>query len=297
MLYSGPMKLIQLMGIFLVSVSISLTSSTKDSIEKNQKISIRQLDGGSMAEIKSGNFFMGTNNPLLPEHEKPLLDVTVSAFKMDRFEVSRFQYEKCVEARHCQKISQKPSYKTSSLLPQTMVTWFQAQKFCQWVGGDLPTEAQWEYAIRGQYNTEYPWGAKLIEKNRGIQLSHISYPTNKKSPVPTEYKSPSIADANPETAWELGQFGIYHLAGNVSEWTRDATNLQDSNPSPINLNKIQSKKRKLNNPKFNQGSAKVYKGADYRVVFPRLQRASFRRAAPPEYAAENIGFRCVISNP
>ena len=50
----------------------------------------------------------------------------------------------------------------------------------------------------------------------------------------------------------MGQFGIYHLAGNVSEWTKDATSLEESNPSPITLTKIQSKKRKLDNPKFEE---------------------------------------------
>ena len=286
------------MLVLLVSVSATLTSDTTDYIERKKKISIRQIDGGAMIRIKGGNFFMGTNDPLLPDHEKPLLDVTVPGFIMDTFEVSRAQYKKCVEANHCEAISQKPSYKTSSSLPQTMVNWFQARKFCQWVNGDLPTEAQWEYAVRGEFNTEYIWGTKLVEKNLGgIQLSYISYPTAKSFPVPSKYKSTSIADADPNRVWDLGQFGIYHLSGNVSEWTRDSTNLQDSNPSPITLDKIQRKKRKLNNPAFNEGNAKIYKGADYKIVFPRLQRASFRRAVPPEYAAENIGFRCVLSNP
>ena len=71
---------------------------------------------------------MGTNNPLLPEYEKPLLDVKIAGFKLDQFEVSRAQYKKCVQANYCEKISHQPSYETSSTLPQTMITWFQARK-------------------------------------------------------------------------------------------------------------------------------------------------------------------------
>ncbi len=292
------MKFSKMSRLLLYWVTLSITYCNQDLIGQNQKILTRNIDGASMVQIPTGNFFMGTNSPLLPEHEKPLLDVKVSGFKMDQFEVSRAQYQKCVKANQCEKISHQPSYKTSSSLPQTMVTWFQAQKFCHWIEGDLPTEAQWEYAIRGTINTEYAWGTKLVDKKRGgIQLSHISYPTNKNKPLPAQYQNSLIADANPESVWEFGQFGVYHLAGNVSEWTKDATNMQKSNPSPIKLSKIQSKKRKLDNPSFDQGDARIYKGADYKVIFPRLQRASFRRAAAPDQFSENIGFRCIINNP
>ena len=53
---------------------------------------------------------------------------------------------------------------------------------------------------------------------------------------------------------------------------------KNPSPSPISLSKIQSKKRKLENPEFDKGNARIYKGADYKIIFPRLQRASFRRA-------------------
>ena len=292
------MKFSKVIGTLLYLISFSPIHTNPNSSKQNPEILIRNIDGGSMVQITRGNFFMGTNSPLLPEYEKPLLDVKVSSFKMDQFEVSRAQYQKCVEANYCEKISHQPSYRTSSSLPQTMITWFQAKNFCSWIGGDLPTEAQWEYALRGKINTEYPWGTKLVDLRRGgVQLSHISYPINKDKPLPAKHKNDLIADANPKSVWKFGQFGIYHLAGNVSEWTKDATNMQKSSPSPIGLSKIQSKKRKLENPEFNQGNARIYKGADYKIIFPRLQRASFRRAALPEQFAENIGFRCVVNDP
>ena len=292
------MKFPVLNGLLLLWMTFSLSYCSQNLSEHDSKISSRSIDGGLMVQIESGNFFMGTNSPLLPEYEKPLLDVKIAGFQLDQFEVSRAQYKKCVQANYCEKISHQPSYETSSTLPQTMITWFQARKFCNWVGGDLPSEAQWEYAIRGALNTEYAWGTKLIDRKRGgIQLSHISYPTIKDKPLPVQYQNNVIADANSELVWELGQFGIYHLAGNVSEWTKDATSLEESNPSPITLTKVQSKKRKLDNPRFEEGNARIYKGADYKTIFPRLQRASFRRAATPEQYYENIGFRCVINNP
>lgn len=251
-----------------------------------------------MIKLDAGTFFMGSNSSLMPDHEKPLLDASVKAFEIDQYEVSRDQYEKCVDKGQCPKISREPSYPTSGSLPQTMITWSEAVTYCKWVGGHLPTEAQWEYASRGKFNTEYPWGTKLVNEDlKGIQVGHISYPAIKTSPLPVQSKSKNIADADPSRMFRGGAFGVYHLAGNVSEWTRDATTLTDGSPSPLKLTDLQQKKRQIDNPKFEDGDARIYKGADYQIIFPRLQRASFRRAAAPNYFSPNLGFRCVIDNP
>lgn len=258
----------------------------------------REIDGAITIQIESGNFFMGGNANLLPAYEKPLLEVSVKTFTIDKYEISIEQYQKCVKKDKCNPINRSAPYPTKKNLPQTMVTWHEAMSYCKWVGGTLPTEAQWEYVARGKYNTEYPWGTKLADKKHGrILVGHISYPEAQKSPVPVDFHSSNLADADPNRIYGQGQFGVYHLAGNVSEWTLDSTVLDDSKPSPRKLTKVQRNRRKLSDPVFEEGDAKVYKGADYRIIFPRLQRASFRRAAPPAYFKPNLGFRCVMNNP
>lgn len=284
--------------MFLVlNLAIVQVVESTDGIASSNEIK-RTVDGAEIIQIESGTFFMGSNSNLLPAYEKPLLEVSVKAFTIDKYEISIEQYQKCVEKAKCTPINRSVSYPVTKDLPQTMITWHEAMAYCKWVGGSLPSEAQWEYAARGKHNTEYPWGTKLVDKKYGgIQVGHISYPEINKSPLPVNFHSVNLADSDQNRVKTQGQFGIYHLAGNVSEWTLDSTVMNNSSPSPRKLTKTQSNQRKLTDPMFAEGDGKIYKGADYKIIFPRLQRASFRRAASPEYFASNLGFRCVMNNP
>ena len=76
--------------------------------------------------------------------------------------------------------------------PVVFVSWMNAQSFCKWRGGDLPTEAQWEHAAEGSH----PGGAHFQQK----------------------YQSGSPVDVGGQRP---NSNGIYDMMGNVYEWTRD----------------------------------------------------------------------------
>ena len=84
--------------------------------------------------------------------------------------------------------------------PVTSVNWDEAKAFCEWSGGRLPTEAEWEYAARGgQGKRKYPWGDT-------ISWSQARY----------------RAGTATRTGWFAPNgFGLHDMAGNVWEWTGD----------------------------------------------------------------------------
>jgi hypothetical protein len=92
--------------------------------------------------------------------------------------------------------------------PVTNVSWYDAMAYAAWIGGTLPTEAQWEIAARGPEGRSYPWG------NDEPTRSRANYDAGEGGPAPATASVGSFrAGATPE--------GIHDLAGNVWEWCRD----------------------------------------------------------------------------
>lgn len=115
-------------------------------------------------EIEGGSFMMGSNE--LSVHSMPVHEVTVPTYKLAKTETTVAQYHACVETGVCKDASD--GYRCVNVAgsaepemdkrPITCVTRQQARIFCKWVGGRLPTEAEWEFAAtsRGMYRN--PWG-------------------------------------------------------------------------------------------------------------------------------------------
>ncbi|MBN2343268.1 MAG: formylglycine-generating enzyme family protein [Deltaproteobacteria bacterium] len=112
--------------------------------------------------IPGGTYEMGRN--MGDEDEAPAHTVTIAPFQMNQTEVTVTQYRQCVDAGECTTPHLLDIYANWDEAwrgnhPVNGIDWNQAGQFCAFVGGRLPSEAEWEYAARsGGKNIEFPWG-------------------------------------------------------------------------------------------------------------------------------------------
>ena len=191
-------------------------------------------DGAEMVLILAGEFQMGSNEA--SSREKPVHTVYVDAFYMDVHEVTVEQYNQFVRATG-HRAPPQPGYLLTDRHPIVNVNWHDAMAYAKWAGKRLPTEAEWEYAARGGLKGQkYPWGNRLpdgtqcnfADKNlsRVWDRESIVESSGKLYKAGDDHSDKSIDDgytyAAPVGSYPANGYGLYDMAGNVSEWCFDA---------------------------------------------------------------------------
>jgi formylglycine-generating enzyme required for sulfatase activity len=199
--------------------------------------------------------------------------VFVSAFDLDRDEVTRADYLRCVAAGACAAPDPPDPPDPPDSTPITGVSWRDASSYCRFVKKRLPTEAEWEKAARGSDGRLYPWGnqPECAQANFGNYQGEGRCPTNPGRPVPVG----EFPGASP--------YGVRDLAGNVWEWVADKYDRGYYAHAP---------RRDPPGPK--NGEKRVVRGGACCSMFG-LPRASNRLAFPEDYRDVDLGFRCARS--
>ncbi len=242
--------------------------------------------------ILGASFRMGSDRA--PD-ESPAHEVGLSSYRIDATEVSVGDYEQFVaaggyaDAAHWSEagrvwLAEHPEGAGAALRasgrgadhPVVAVTWFEAEAYCHWRGGALPTEAQWEYAACGGRGTRYAWGdtedfgAAWFGEGKTGQLTGVH--------------TRAVTD---EVAGIAAPNGIRHTAGNVWEWTADAYDSRAYDDAPAGVK----------DPVGNSATPwRTVRGGAFDNL-PSYCTCTHREPALPEAPRLTIGFRCAYAAP
>jgi iron(II)-dependent oxidoreductase len=220
-----------------------------------------------MVYVPAGEYIMGSEwgePDELPRHI-----VRVDAFYLDKYEVTNEAYEKCVDAKVCGLQSTR---RTKGLMgpkqPAAGVSWHDAARYCKWVNKRLPTEAEWEWAARGNDERRYPWGNEWNPKWANMHHDLDGYKLT--APVGSFPKN-------------VSPFGIYDMAGNVWEWTQDWFDRDYYARSP------------RDNPKGPEtGKRRVMRGGSWYYDVPFYLVTHNRSPGWPQNQKPYFGLRCAM---
>lgn len=230
----------------------------------------RPADGMTMMYIPAGEFLMGSNDG--NSDEKPIHAVYLDAYWMDETEVTNRMYSQCVNAGECSQLGGSDYSEAAYQYPVEYVDWNDSQSYCEWVGGRLPTEAEWEKAARGGLaGKKYPWGDTTPVCTQGAENG-------------AQYEDCNWGTVN-VGSFSANGYGLYDMTGNVSEWVADWYRIDYYKYSPDN------------NPEgLSSGDRKVLRGGSWDT--PLGDDGFFLRSAYrgvhwfPNVRFNFSGFRC-----
>lgn len=253
----------------------------------------RPADEAPMIRVAGDTFAMGTSDlekragqcteqggtrctPDRFKRESPAHSVVVKDFLMDQHEVSIEQYQRCVDSGTCSALAgancllqggAEGKRGVSDLLdnprlPARCVTFTEAQAYCAWAGGRLPTEAEWELAA-----WRYTEPDMISDARAGVRSPHS---VHKNAMAWTMLPTSTGKEEFPERP-------LLNLLGNVYEWVDGASCAYADWPEGA--------------PRYDTGDKKVVRGGGFTSDAGALT-PTYRRFNAPETRADTHGFRC-----
>lgn len=232
-----------------------------------------------MVLIPAGEFTMGRTfstsddetgmRPLILRDDRPAHAVRLHAYWMDSAEVTHSDYAGFI----AETGRKAPYHWLGGAMPADLaehpiynVAWNDANAYCAWRGKRLPTEAEWERAARGGLDgANFPWGRDKPDRDKA------------------RYSTPE--GPAPGRGYSANPFGLYDMAGGVSEWCRDWFEREYYPASPSE------------NPQGPaEGMYKIVRGGAWSDG-PNRITVFFRNWARPNQQTPNLGFRCVQDVP
>jgi len=260
--------------------------STKEKIDTLQNLSTPTINI-EFVGIEGGKFVMGSNNY---EDEQPAHEVILASFSISKTEITNQQFAEFLQKYASDKVL-NGEFKGELLIkehewglrkekntwvvqkgyenhPVIEVTWYGANEFCKFYGGSLPSEAQWEYAAKGDSKT------KNFKFSGSDTLNLVAW-NNANSDSQTHAVAEKIAN----------ELGIFDMSGNVWEWCEDwydksfyANSVGATNP--------------VNTTKNAKRASKILRGGSW-YSLPNGCQLSYRNSDSPDSSNDVIGFRMV----
>ena len=247
------------------SVVVPTGAETSVEVALADGVRVNPQDALKYVWIAPGTFLMGCSpgDGDCADPEKPAHPVTLGkAYWIGQTAVTVGAYKRFTEAAKTKLPPVAPKldrgWKKDGF-PMVDVVWDEANQYCTWAGGRLPTEAEWEYAARGG-----------SPQARSGDLSAIAW------------SKENAENRTHEVAGKLANgYGLYDMLGNVWEWVND---WYDPNYYQSGANQDPS------GP--SAGQERVLRGGSW-IVDPKLLRVSDRYSYKPDARSDYFGFRCV----
>ncbi len=228
-----------------------------------------RIDNAELVFVPGSKFELGcvpADRDCRPDEDGAI--VSVHDLWVERTEVTKDRYRRCVEAGACSPPLESPSWNDPQRgeEPVTHVTWRQARNYANWVGRRLPSEAMWQRAAQNEeLGGRFPWGRG---RGRGTANVHETSPGD------------AFEQVAPVASFPPTGFGLYDMGGNVWEWCADRYH-RGLNGAPRD-----------GMPWVRGGWGRVQRGGSWRRTID-LARTASRTWHEEDYFADDVGFRCV----
>ena len=282
------------------TATVTVTAGTVSAVTitvTQSGIQTRTLQGVKLLYIQGGTFAMGspTTEPERSNNETQH-QVTLSGFYISEYTITNEQFSQFLNATGVPSSGQGDvsGYGSQTLVrydqmgvqfisnkwrpttghdnyPIVYVTWYGAKAFCDWAGGRLPTEAEWEYACRAGTATPF---------NTGNNLTTAQANYNGDYPYNGNPKGTDLGHTQPVGSYAPNAWGLYDMHGNVWEWCNDwdgdyPTGAVTNPTGPAT------------------GSSRVFRGGGWSSLAVQC-RSACRSRNPPVSYINMIGFRMAL---